>query len=38
MSELLAEAGMVVENAYDGFTEMPLRRTSSEMLLVARKE
>jgi len=38
MSELLAEAGMVVENAYDGFTEKPLRRTSSEMLLVARKE
>lgn len=38
LSELFADAGLVVEEAYDGFTEKPLRRTSSEMLLVARKE
>ena len=38
LSELLAAAGLIVENAYDGFTEKPLQRTSSEMLLVARKE
>jgi ubiquinone/menaquinone biosynthesis C-methylase UbiE len=38
LSELCTEAGLVVEEAYDGFDEKPLRRTSSEMLLVARKE
>jgi ubiquinone/menaquinone biosynthesis C-methylase UbiE len=38
LSELCAEAGLVVEEAHDGFSERPLRRTSSEMLLVARKE
>lgn len=38
LSELCAEAGLVVEEAYDGFEHKPLRRTSSEMLLVARKE
>jgi SAM-dependent methyltransferase len=38
LSELLADAGMVVESAYDGFTDRPMSRTSSEMLLVARKE
>ena len=38
LSELMADEGMVVENAYDGFTNKPLKRTSSEMLLVARKE
>jgi ubiquinone/menaquinone biosynthesis C-methylase UbiE len=38
LSELCAAAGLVVEQAYDGFEDRPLRRTSSEMLLVARKE
>lgn len=38
LSELCADAGLVVEQAYDGFNERPLRRASSEMLLVARKE
>jgi ubiquinone/menaquinone biosynthesis C-methylase UbiE len=38
LSELFADAGLVVEQAYEGFTEKPLRRTSSEMLLVARKD
>jgi ubiquinone/menaquinone biosynthesis C-methylase UbiE len=38
LSELLADAGLVVEQGYDGFNDRPLRRTSSEMLLVARKE
>ena len=38
LAELCAAEGLVVEEAYDGFTEKPLRRTSSEMMLVARKE
>jgi ubiquinone/menaquinone biosynthesis C-methylase UbiE len=38
LSELFADAGLVVEQAFDGFHDRPLRRTSSEMLLVARKE
>lgn len=38
LAELCADAGLVVEEAYDGFNERPLRRTSSEMLLVARRE
>ncbi|HEY6088302.1 MAG TPA: methyltransferase domain-containing protein, partial [Gemmatimonadaceae bacterium] len=38
LAELCVEAGLVVEQAYDGFSERPIRRTSSEMLLVARKE
>lgn len=38
LAELFAENGLVVEQAYDGFTEKPLRRNSSEMMLVARKE
>ena len=38
LSELFAQNGMVVENAYEGFLDKPLRRTSSEMMLVARKE
>ena len=38
LSELCADAGLVVEQAYHGFSDRPLRRTSSEMLLVARKE
>ena len=38
LSELFADAGLIVEQSFDGFTEKPLSRTSSEMLLVARKE
>lgn len=38
LSELFAAAGLVVERAFDGFNDRPLRRTSSEMLLAARKE
>jgi ubiquinone/menaquinone biosynthesis C-methylase UbiE len=37
LAELCADAGLVVEQAYDAFNDGPLRRTSSEMLLVARK-
>jgi ubiquinone/menaquinone biosynthesis C-methylase UbiE len=37
LSELCAAAGLVVEQAYDGWKDRPLRRASSEMLLVARK-
>ncbi len=40
-SELAArmqEVGLVVELAYDGWTDRPLTRKSSEMLLVARKD
>ena len=38
LSELFADAGLIIEGSFDGFTEKPLSRTSSEMLLVARKE
>ena len=38
LAELFATAGLVVEQAFDGFTDRSLSRTSSEMLLVARKE
>lgn len=37
LAELCARQGLVVEQAFDGWTHRPLRRTSSEMLLVARK-
>jgi SAM-dependent methyltransferase len=37
LAEMLADAALLVEEAYDGWTERPLARTSSEMLLVARK-
>jgi SAM-dependent methyltransferase len=37
LAELCADAGLVVEAAYDGWKDRPLRRSSSEMLLVARK-
>lgn len=37
LAELCAAAGLIVEQAYDGFNDRPLRRSSSEMLLVARK-
>ena len=38
LAELCAEAGLIVEAAYDGWRDRPLTRRSSEMLLVARKE
>lgn len=38
LSEMCADAGLVVEQAYDGFNDRVMRRTSSEMMLVARKE
>jgi SAM-dependent methyltransferase len=38
LAELCADAGLVVEEAFDSFDDRPLRRTSSEMMLVARKE
>jgi SAM-dependent methyltransferase len=38
LAELCADAGLVVEQAYDGFNDRSLRRTASEMLLIARKE
>jgi SAM-dependent methyltransferase len=37
LAELCRDAGLLVEAAYDGWTARPLRRSSSEMLLVARK-
>jgi SAM-dependent methyltransferase len=38
LAELCADAGLVVEQAFDGFHDRSLRRRSSEMLLVARKD
>jgi len=38
LAELCSDSGLVVEEAYDGFADRALRRTSSEMLIVARKE
>ena len=38
IAELCADAGMVVEHAFDNWTARPLRRTSGEMLLVARRD
>ena len=38
LAELCRDAGLIVEEAYDGWRERPLTRRSSEMLLVARKE
>jgi SAM-dependent methyltransferase len=37
LAELCLDAGLVVEEAYDGWRDRPLRRRSGEMLLVARK-
>jgi SAM-dependent methyltransferase len=37
LAELCADVGLVVEQAFDGWRDRPLRRTSSEMVLVARK-
>jgi SAM-dependent methyltransferase len=38
IAELCRDAGLIVEAAYDGWMPRPLRRSSSEMLLVARKD
>ena len=38
IAELCAAQGLIVEQAFESFTERPLRRRSSEMLLLARKE
>ena len=38
LAELFIQNGLVVEQAYDSFSDRPLRRASSEMMLVARKE
>jgi SAM-dependent methyltransferase len=38
LAELCADAGLIVEEAHDGFADKPLSRKSSEMLLVARKQ
>ena len=38
LAELMLDAGLVVEQAWESFTDAPLTRQSSEMLLIARKE
>ena len=38
IAELCADAGLVVEYAFDAWSTAPLRRASGEMLLVARKD
>ncbi len=38
LAERMAEVGLVVEQAFDGWTERPLHRRAGEMLLVARKD
>jgi Methylase involved in ubiquinone/menaquinone biosynthesis len=37
LAELCADAGLIVEHSYEGFTPRPLTRRSGEMLLIARK-
>lgn len=37
LAELCQVAGLIVEEAYDSWSSRPLRRSSTEMLLVARK-
>ena len=37
LAELCSDAGLIVEQVFDGWADRPLRRTSSEMLLVARR-
>jgi ubiquinone/menaquinone biosynthesis C-methylase UbiE len=37
LAELCQSAGLIVEEAFDGWSDAPLTRRSSEMLLVARK-
>lgn len=38
LSKLMAHEGLIVEAAWDGWTNRPLTRRSGEMLLVARKD
>ena len=38
LAELCAEVGLRIEAVYDGWRDRPLRRTSPEMLILARKE
>lgn len=38
LAELCAGAGLIVEQAWDGWADRPLGRKSSEMLVLARKE
>ncbi len=38
LAELCAAAGLIVDAAYDGWRDRPLRRRSSEMVLLARRE
>ncbi len=38
LAELLARAGLIVEHAFDGWSDRPLGRRSGEMLLVARRD
>jgi hypothetical protein len=38
LDELCASAGLIVEEAFDGWRARPLEPSSSEMLLVARKD
>lgn len=38
LAELMRSVGLIVEQAYDSFSEKPVGRRSSEMMLVARKE
>ena len=38
LAELCADAGLIVEQAYDGWNDRPLRRGSAEMALVARRQ
>ena len=37
LAELCAQAGLIVEEAWNGFDERPLTRSSGEMMLLARK-
>jgi SAM-dependent methyltransferase len=38
LAELCADAGLIVEQSYDGFQDKPLSRVSGEMMLIARKQ
>lgn len=38
LAEMCAGAGMIVEEAFDGWRDRPLRRRSTQMVLVARKQ
>ncbi len=37
LAELMADVGLIVEEAFSGWTDRPLTRRAGEMLLVARK-